>query len=84
MAVDTLRGHPDQTGPTTAEELVRLTSLPRKLIEVAVARLEGEGVALRGRFDPTPAIRANTIEFVDGLPGPVSPPARGAVGSSPV
>lgn len=53
MAVHTLRGQLDQTGPTTAQELVRLTSLPRNLIEVAAARLEGEGFALPGRFDPT-------------------------------
>ena len=51
-AAAAVRGHLDQAGPTTAEELARLTTLPVNVVKIALARLEGEGFALRGSFDP--------------------------------
>src|SRR6185437_11323278 len=47
------RGHLDVSGPVTAEELARATSLGVADVTMALIRLENEGFALRGRFtDP--------------------------------
>jgi ATP-dependent Lhr-like helicase len=53
MAAEMLRGHLDVSGPVTAEELARATSLGVADASMALIRLENEGFALRGRFtDP--------------------------------
>jgi ATP-dependent helicase Lhr and Lhr-like helicase len=53
MAAEMLRGHLDVSGPVTAEELARETSLGMADVSMALIRLENEGFALRGRFtDP--------------------------------
>ena len=53
MAAEMLRGHLDVSGPVTAEELARATSLGVTDVSMALIRLENEGFALRGRFtDP--------------------------------
>ena len=49
-AADLLRGHLDCRGPSTAAGLAQATGLPETLVVRAVARLEEEGFALRGRF----------------------------------
>jgi ATP-dependent Lhr-like helicase len=51
-AADALRGHLDVTGPTTVAALAALTALPGSRVKVGLARLEAEGFAMRGRFDP--------------------------------
>jgi ATP-dependent helicase Lhr and Lhr-like helicase len=51
-AADMLRGHLDCRGPSTATELAQATGLPESGIVIALARLEAEGFALRGRFRP--------------------------------
>ena len=51
-AARALRGHLDVTGPVTARELAATTSLSAATVDLALARLEGEGYALRGSFDP--------------------------------
>jgi len=72
-AADLLRGHLDCRGPSTAADLAGATGLPERLIVRALARLEEEGFALRGRF--TAAARA--AESSAGEPG-----AAGATESS--
>jgi ATP-dependent Lhr-like helicase len=53
VAAEMLRGHLDVSGPVTAEELARATSLGVAVVNLALIRLENEGFALRGRFtDP--------------------------------
>ncbi len=53
VAAEMLRGHLDVSGPVTAEELARATSLGGADVNLALIRLENEGFALRGRFtDP--------------------------------
>ena len=53
MGAEMLRGHLDVSGPVTAEELARATSLGVTDVSMALIRLENEGFALRGRFtDP--------------------------------
>ncbi|MGH3163450.1 MAG: Lhr family ATP-dependent helicase, partial [Streptosporangiaceae bacterium] len=53
VAAEMLRGHLDVSGPVTAEELARATSLGVADVNFALIRLENEGFALRGRFtDP--------------------------------
>src|SRR6266480_3664708 len=53
VAAEMLRGHLDVSGPITAEELARATSLGVAAASLALIRLENEGFALRGRFtDP--------------------------------
>ena len=53
VAAEMLRGHLDVSGPVTAEELARATSLGVADVSMALIRLENEGFALRGRFtDP--------------------------------
>jgi ATP-dependent Lhr-like helicase len=47
-----LRGHLEVSGPLTASGLGSLTGLGSTEIAVGLAMLEGEGSAIRGRFDP--------------------------------
>ena len=45
-----LRGHLDCRGPVTVADLAQATGLPPADAEIALARLEEEGFAIRGRF----------------------------------
>jgi ATP-dependent Lhr-like helicase len=58
-AATVVRGHLDASGPLTVPELVARTGLRASTIEIALAALEAEGFALRGRFDP---VRAEDAE----------------------
>jgi ATP-dependent Lhr-like helicase len=49
---DTVRGHLEVVGPVTVAELARRTALAPARVRTGLARLEVEGSALRGRFDP--------------------------------
>ncbi len=49
-AADMLRGHLDCRGPSTVADLAQATGLPEALTVAALARLEEEGFAIRGRF----------------------------------
>ncbi len=51
-AADLLRGHLECRGPATVAELAEGTGLRETLIDVALAALEAEGFAIRGRFTP--------------------------------
>ncbi len=46
------RGHLSILGPTTAAELATRIGVAELPVEAALARLEGRGVAVRGRFEP--------------------------------
>ncbi|HXQ60129.1 MAG TPA: DEAD/DEAH box helicase [Acidimicrobiales bacterium] len=61
-AADALRGHLDVTGPVTVAALAQRTALAASRVSVGLARLEAEGFALRGSFDPelSPAGRDGT------------------------
>ncbi len=48
--VAALRGWMESTGPATASELADKLAYSREEIDIALARLEGEGQILRGRF----------------------------------
>jgi ATP-dependent Lhr-like helicase len=45
-----IRGHLEVLGPCTGDDLAARTGLPRRLVELAIARLEAGGVLLRGSF----------------------------------
>ena len=63
-AADLLRGHLDGRGPSTAADLAQATGLPENLIVRALARLEEEGFALRGRFRaPDGTGASGSVEF---------------------
>ena len=47
---DVLRGRAESTGPFTAGEMADTLALPASAVRLAIARLEGEGLVLRGRF----------------------------------
>jgi ATP-dependent Lhr-like helicase len=47
-----MRGHLQLTGPATAATLASAVALPATRAQVGLARLEAEGFAMRGRFDP--------------------------------
>jgi ATP-dependent Lhr-like helicase len=51
-AAEVIRGHLDISGPTTAGALAGETGLTIGQVEIGLARLEAEGFAFRGRFDP--------------------------------
>jgi ATP-dependent Lhr-like helicase len=51
-AADTLRGHLDVSGPVTVAGLADRTALAESRVKVGLARLEAEGFAMQGRFDP--------------------------------
>ena len=53
VAARALRGHLEVLGPVTSAELEEATGLGHTTVQVALAQLENEGFALRGRFDPT-------------------------------
>ncbi|HYY17612.1 MAG TPA: hypothetical protein VE864_02140, partial [Streptosporangiaceae bacterium] len=64
VAAEMLRGHLDVSGPVTAEELARATSLGVADVSMALIRLENEGFALRGRFtDPDGPKEASTEQW---------------------
>jgi ATP-dependent Lhr-like helicase len=46
------RGHLGLTGPVTTEELADRCGLPLSRVQVGLARLEAEGFAMQGLFDP--------------------------------
>ena len=50
---EVIRGWLESTGPQTAAGLAGRLALPAPLVDQALARLEGEGQILRGRFSPT-------------------------------
>jgi ATP-dependent helicase Lhr and Lhr-like helicase len=53
VAAEMLRGHLDISGPCTADDLARVTTLGISEVSFALVRLETEGFALRGHFtDP--------------------------------
>ena len=47
-----VRGRVECSGPFTADEMAAVLDLPRSSIDITLARLEGEGLVLRGRFRP--------------------------------
>jgi ATP-dependent Lhr-like helicase len=47
-----LRGHLGLCGPATVEALAQALCLPESRVRVGLGRLEAEGFALQGRFDP--------------------------------
>lgn len=51
-AAEALRGHLDVLGPVTVGELAGRACLTDGQTEIGLARLEAEGFAMRGRFDP--------------------------------
>ncbi len=70
-AAEMLRGHLDCRGPSTVADLAQATGLPESVTVVALARLEEEGFAIRGRFtvpasargeEPGPE-KASTVEY---------------------
>jgi ATP-dependent helicase Lhr and Lhr-like helicase len=62
-AVEAVRGRLQAVGPTTASELAAAAGLRPAAVEAALAALEGEGFALRGRFTPGEAPRAEALEI---------------------
>ena len=50
--VEIVRGRLDGLGPITADDLAKSLSLPVNQIDVALAKLEGEGFAMQGQFTP--------------------------------
>ena len=51
-AVEVVRGWLESSGPQRARALAETLAAPRAVIDGALARLEGEGQVLRGRFSP--------------------------------
>jgi ATP-dependent Lhr-like helicase len=62
-AAAVLRGHLASAGPCTVADLVARTGLEESDVAIALGRLEAEGVALRGRFDPERA--PGELEYCD-------------------
>jgi ATP-dependent Lhr-like helicase len=52
-AVEAVRGHLSASGPVTVPALAERSALDAAAIEIALARLEADGFALRGRFSQT-------------------------------
>jgi len=53
--VEILRGRLEGLGPVTVDELAKSFALPIGRIQIALAKLEGEGFAMQGQFTPTPS-----------------------------
>ncbi len=54
-AAEILRGWFECSGPLRASHLAEMLTMPRELVDQALAQLEAEGQILRGRFTPNPA-----------------------------
>ena len=54
-SVEVVRGRLEGLGPVTVQDLAQTFSLPTTRIEIALARLEGEGFAMQGQFTPQSA-----------------------------
>ena len=50
--VEILRGRLEGLGPVTVDELAKSFALPADRIQIALAKLEGEGFAMQGQFTP--------------------------------
>jgi ATP-dependent Lhr-like helicase len=61
-AADALRGHLECRGPSTAAALAAACGLPEPLVVRALAVLEAEGFAIRGRFSAATAASAGGAE----------------------
>ena len=59
------RGHLATLGPATAADLAGRMGRPVSAVEQALARLEAEGFALRGRFDPERDEGDRDVEFCE-------------------
>ncbi|HUI02623.1 MAG TPA: DEAD/DEAH box helicase, partial [Acidimicrobiales bacterium] len=57
-AAETVRGHLEVSGPVTVAELAARTGLAPTRVAVGLGRLEAEGFAMQGRFDPPEAAAA--------------------------
>jgi ATP-dependent Lhr-like helicase len=51
-AAAAIRGHLDVSGPVTIDDLAERTALSGGTVRIALGRLEAEGFAIRGSFDP--------------------------------
>ena len=60
-ATEMVRGHLEGMGPAGIEVLASATGLSESRLELAVARLEAEGFAIRGRFDESPDAPAEQV-----------------------
>ncbi len=54
-----VRGHMEYLGPATASAIAAMLALREGEVTSALARLEGEGIVLRGRFTPTQSPSTN-------------------------
>ncbi len=61
-AAELLRGWLESSGPVTAPAMAERLALPPPLVEAALARLEGEGQVLRGRFTGAAAGNGGSTE----------------------
>ena len=52
VAAEAVRGHLEVTGPVTVSALAARTGLAATRVKVGLGRLEAEGFAMRGTFDP--------------------------------
>ena len=62
-AMAAVRGHVALLGPCTVPAVAAVTALGPGAVEGALLRLEGDGVVLRGRFDPESA--GDALEFCE-------------------
>ena len=62
---EVLRGWLDSSGPLRASDLAALLALPAEGVAAGLARLEGEGQVLRGRFTAAARDEAAEIEWCD-------------------
>src|SRR5205807_4845231 len=60
--VEIVRGRLDGLGPTTTDELANSFSLATNQIEVALAKLEGEGFAMEGQFTPDASQASSVLD----------------------
>ncbi|HBB95095.1 MAG TPA: ATP-dependent DNA helicase, partial [Blastocatellia bacterium] len=67
--VEIVRGRLDGLGPITANELANSFSLPVNQIDVALAKLEGEGFAMQGQFTPLGAQASSPANAQDRARG---------------
>ena len=60
---EVLRGWLDSSGPLRASDLAAMLAVPAARVDAGLARLEGEGQVLRGRFTATAHDKAAEIEW---------------------
>jgi len=80
--IELVRGQLQELGPVTATQLAQRLGIAQNTLDLALAALEGEGFAMRGRF--TPSSDYPNPDLVAPTPPPPLPEGEGSLSPAPL